>query len=59
MVLGGVPTGQSVRIAASIDKESNWLPAADGDFSATVRIYWHKPAALDGVWESTPLTQAR
>jgi hypothetical protein len=30
-------------------KESNWLPAAAGEFSITMRVYWPKPAMLDGV----------
>jgi len=32
------------------DKEANWLPAAAGDFSITMRVYWPKPAMLDGSW---------
>ena len=30
------------------DKEPNWLPAPDGPFSATMRLYWPKAEALDG-----------
>jgi hypothetical protein len=36
------------------DKESNWLPAAEGEFSVTMRIYWPKekdPSILDGTWK--------
>ena len=34
------------------DKESNWLPAPkSGAFSMNLRLYWPKPAALDGTWK--------
>ncbi len=34
------------------DKESNWLPAPkSGGFSMNLRLYWPKPAALDGTWK--------
>jgi hypothetical protein len=39
------------------DKESNWLPAPDGPFFAVLRLYWPKPAALDGRWKAPKLTQ--
>jgi hypothetical protein len=29
------------------DKESNWLPAAEAEFSLTMRIYWPKESMLD------------
>ncbi|WP_245296866.1 DUF1254 domain-containing protein [Rhodomicrobium sp. R_RK_3] len=33
------------------EKEANWLPApASGDFTMNLRLYWPKPAALDGSW---------
>jgi hypothetical protein len=32
-------------------KEANWLPAADGEFSITMRNYWPKAEALDGTWK--------
>ena len=32
------------------EMESNWLPAAAGDFSLTIRVYWPKPAMLNGTW---------
>jgi len=32
-------------------KESNWLPAPEGDFDLTMRIYWPQEAAFDGTWE--------
>lgn len=33
------------------DKEPNWLPAAEGDFSVTMRIYWPKESMLDSSWK--------
>ena len=34
------------------DKESNWLPAPEGPFRLTQRLYWPKEAALDGTWQA-------
>ncbi|MCA0872184.1 DUF1254 domain-containing protein [Seohaeicola saemankumensis] len=34
------------------DKESNWLPAPEGDFWIAMRLYWPKDAALDGSWKA-------
>ncbi len=40
------------------DKESNWLPAPkDGRFSMNLRLYWPKPAALEGVWQPPPVVR--
>jgi hypothetical protein len=39
--------------------ESNWLPAPDGDFNVTNRIYWPKPEALDGTWKASPITKVK
>jgi hypothetical protein len=36
------------------DIESNWLPAPDGSFNVTMRMYWptdHSPSILDGSWK--------
>jgi hypothetical protein len=39
------------------DKERNWLPAPkSGGFSMNLRLYWPKPAALDGTWQPPPVT---
>ena len=38
-------------------KESNWLPAPEGEFSVTMRIYWPKPEALDGTWKPTAIAR--
>lgn len=35
--------------------ESNWLPAPKGPFSAYLRMYWPKEAALDGSWKAPKL----
>lgn len=31
-------------------KESNWLPAPDGNFSLILRNYWPEKAIVDGTW---------
>jgi hypothetical protein len=33
------------------DKESNWLPAPEGNFSIWIRAYWADQAILDGSWK--------
>ncbi|HYP84302.1 DUF1254 domain-containing protein [Variovorax sp.] len=38
------------------DKESNWLPAPDGKYSAVARIYGPGKTAMDGTWKLPPLT---
>ena len=37
------------------EKESNWLPSAGEDFSITIRVYWPKPAVIDGRWKPPPV----
>jgi hypothetical protein len=32
-------------------KESNWLPAPEGPFNVTLRMYWPKESVLDGSWK--------
>ncbi len=32
------------------DKESNWLPAPEGSFNLTMRIYWPQESVLNGEW---------
>jgi hypothetical protein len=42
------------------DKEANWLPAAKGRFSLTLRMYWPNdkaPSILDGTWKPPALKQ--
>jgi hypothetical protein len=36
-------------------REANWLPAPPGPFFAVMRLYWPKPAALNGAWTPPPL----
>jgi hypothetical protein len=38
------------------DKESNWLPAANGAFSLYIRAYWADKAIIDGSW-TPPVVQ--
>jgi len=37
------------------EKEANWLPGPKGPFSVIMRLYWPKPAALDGSWKKPPM----
>jgi len=32
-------------------KQSNWLPAPEGAFNVTLRMYWPKESVLDGAWK--------
>jgi len=35
------------------DQETNWLPAPNGAFNVTMRMYWPKdqgPSIIDGSW---------
>ena len=41
------------------EKESNWLPAPDGPIYVVMRLYWPKPAALDGTWRPAPVVRAQ
>ena len=40
------------------DKEPNWLPAPQGPFNLTMRLYGPKPEALTGRWGPPPVTAA-
>jgi hypothetical protein len=40
------------------DKEANWLPAPKGPFAMAMRLYWPKPAALEGKWKQPPVQRA-
>ena len=37
------------------DLESNWLPAAEGNFNLVLRLYWPKQSILDGSWKIPPV----
>ncbi len=44
------------------NKEANWLPAAEGDFSVTMRMYWPKekpPSILDATWKPPGIVVAK
>jgi hypothetical protein len=38
-------------------ERANWLPTPDGPFYVTLRMYWPKPAALDGTWNPPPVVR--
>ena len=40
------------------DLEANWLPAPDGPFYLTMRLYGPAPEALDGTWTPPPVEPA-
>ncbi len=46
------------RYPPGADKESNWLPAPEGQFILMLRFYWPKESLLDGTWKY-PAGQAR
>jgi hypothetical protein len=42
------------------DKEANWLPAPEGPFALTLRLYWPntaRPSIVDGSWEPPAVTR--
>ncbi|MDR8402315.1 DUF1254 domain-containing protein [Paraburkholderia sp. USG1] len=41
------------------EKQANWLPAPGGPFFSVLRLYWPKPAALDGKWKAPPMTRVQ
>jgi hypothetical protein len=41
------------------DKETNWLPAPNGPFWTTLRLYWPKEEALNGDWKQPPLVETK
>jgi hypothetical protein len=40
------------------DKEWNWLPAPNGPYNLTMRLYAPKGSALIGKWNPPPVTRA-
>ena len=40
------------------EKEANWLPAPDGPFALSLRIYWPEQEILDGEWEPSAIKKA-
>ena len=47
------------RDSPGTDKAANWLPAPEGAFSVTNRMYWPKQSALDGTWKPSPILRAQ
>ncbi|WP_346909640.1 DUF1254 domain-containing protein [uncultured Roseibium sp.] len=41
------------------DKEANWLPAPEGGFNVTMRLYAPRPAALIGKWAPPAITKVQ
>jgi hypothetical protein len=42
-------------------REANWLPAPQGEFNLTMRLYWPKsepPSILDGSWKLPPVVKS-
>ena len=37
------------------DKDSNWLPAPQGDFNLMLRLYWPQESMLNGSWKVPPI----
>ncbi len=38
------------------ERESNWLPAPEGEFNLIMRLYWPKESMLDGSWKIPPVS---
>jgi hypothetical protein len=41
------------------DKETNWLPAPEGQLSLYIRAYWAEQAILDGTWMPPKVEQVK
>jgi hypothetical protein len=41
------------------DKETNWVPAPDGNFSLYIRAYWADKAILEGTWMPPQVVQVK
>lgn len=41
------------------EKETNWLPAPQGQFIAVMRLYWPLPKAIEGAWKSPQMERVR
>jgi hypothetical protein len=38
------------RDSPGAEKQSNWIPAPDGEFILMLRLYWPKDEAINGAW---------
>jgi hypothetical protein len=41
------------------EKESNWLPAPEGNFNIFLRLYWPEDAVIKGRWTPPPLAVSK
>lgn len=41
-----------------VDKESNWLPAPEGNFILMFRFYWPKDSLINGTWSPSAVMEA-
>ncbi len=41
-----------------VDKESNWLPAPEGNFILMQRFYWPKDSLISGAWSPSAVMEA-
>lgn len=39
------------------ERRANWLPAPAGAFNLIMRLYYPKPAVLDGLWKPPPVVR--
>jgi hypothetical protein len=44
------------RDAPGADRDSNWLPAPDGKFNLSLRLYWPGEDVVRGRWQPPPVT---
>lgn len=45
--------------APTDELKANWLPAPNGPFWTTLRLYWPKEPALQGQWQQPPLVKVQ
>ena len=36
-------------------ERANWLSTPDGEFYLVLRMYWRKPAPIEGAWNLPPV----
>jgi hypothetical protein len=42
-----------------VEKESNWVPAPEDEFSLYIRAYWPKAEILEGRWMPPPVERVK